>query len=48
MNTANQPMYDWNTIPWPKAERAVFKLQKRIYQASQRGDTRTSINSSGC
>jgi RNA-directed DNA polymerase len=41
MNTANKPMYDWNTIPWPKAERAVFKLQKRIYQASQRGDTRT-------
>jgi len=41
MNTANEPMYDWNTIPWVKAERAVFKLQKRIYQASQRGDTRT-------
>jgi RNA-directed DNA polymerase len=39
MNTANSPMYDWNTIPWAIAERAVFKLQKRIYQASQRGDT---------
>jgi len=39
MNTVNSPMYDWNTIPWPKAERAVFKLQKRIYQASRRGDT---------
>jgi hypothetical protein len=24
MNTANEPMYDWNAIPWAKAERAVF------------------------
>src|SRR5262245_48399034 len=38
MNTATQPIYEWNTIPWPKAERAVFKLQKRIYQASSRGE----------
>ncbi len=30
MSTADTPMYDWNTIPWAKAERAVFKLQKRI------------------
>jgi RNA-directed DNA polymerase len=41
MNTASQPMYEWNTIPWAQAERAVFKLQKRIYQASQRGETQT-------
>jgi RNA-directed DNA polymerase len=41
MNTASWPMYEWNTIPWAKAERAVFKLQKRIYQASQRGETQT-------
>lgn len=39
MNTAQQPMYKWQDIPWQKIERAVFKLQKRIYQASQRGDT---------
>ncbi len=39
MNTA-QPMYEWNTIPWQKLERNVFKLQKRIYQASKRGDSR--------
>lgn len=38
MNTV-QPMYEWNTIPWRKLERNVFKLQKRIYQASQRGDS---------
>jgi hypothetical protein len=31
MNTAPVPMYEWNTSPWAKAEREVFKLQKRIY-----------------
>jgi RNA-directed DNA polymerase len=41
MNTATTPMYEWNMVPWAKAERAVFKLQKRIYQASSRGDTKT-------
>lgn len=39
MNTA-QPMYEWNTIQWRKLERNVFKLQRRIYQASKRGDTK--------
>ncbi|MCI0421160.1 MAG: reverse transcriptase N-terminal domain-containing protein, partial [Acidobacteria bacterium] len=28
-------MYGWNTLPWPKIQRDVFKLQKRIYQASR-------------
>ena len=40
MNTATRPMYEWQDLPWKKIERAVFKLQKRIYQASQRGDTK--------
>src|SRR5437773_1560112 len=40
-DTITSPMYEWNTIPWAKAERAVFKLQKRIYQASKHGDTQT-------
>src|SRR5262245_1907202 len=35
---ANQPMYGWNTIRWREIEREVFKLQKRIYQASSRGE----------
>jgi len=39
MNTAQQPMYRWQDLPWQKIERAVFKLQKRIYRASQHGDT---------
>src|SRR5690349_18574658 len=38
MNTAIKPLYEWNTIPWKQAEKAVFKLQKRIYQAANRGD----------
>ena len=40
MSTALRPMYQWNTIRWPKIERKVFKLQKRIYRAAQRGDHR--------
>lgn len=36
-----QPMMEWNAIPWRKLERKVFKLQKRIYQASQRGEVNT-------
>ena len=39
MNTAYHPMYEWNTLPWRSIERSVFKLQKRIYQASQTGNT---------
>ena len=39
MNTVKRPMYKWKDLPWRRIERAVFKLQKRIYQASQRGDT---------
>jgi RNA-directed DNA polymerase len=37
MNTAFKPMYEWETINWAKVQRYVFKLQKRIYQASERG-----------
>lgn len=40
MSTASQPMYRWNAVPWKQVERSVFKLQKRIYQASNRGDVR--------
>ena len=43
MNTGDpQPMYGWNTLDWQKIERKVFKLQKRIYRAQQRGDDTTS------
>jgi RNA-directed DNA polymerase len=32
--------YEWVQLPWRKLEVAVFKLQKRIYKASQAGDVR--------
>jgi len=36
-----RPMYEWETLPWRTLERSVFKLQKRIYRASRRGDRKT-------
>lgn len=41
MSTAVQPVYEWNTLNWRVIEKCVFKLQKRIYQASRRGDVKT-------
>src|SRR5919197_1330359 len=32
----------WQGIPWKKVQRYVFRLQKRIYQATQREDVRTA------
>ena len=32
---------DWRAVSWPQVERTVFRLQQRIYRASQRGDDRT-------
>jgi RNA-directed DNA polymerase len=40
MNTESTPMYGWNETNWRKLERQVFKLQKRIYQASNRGNVK--------
>ena len=35
------PVYEWKTLPWKQFERQTFKLQKRIYRASGRGDVKT-------
>lgn len=50
--TCENPTLTWRELPWKKIERRVFKLQKRIYQASLRGDNklirklqRTMVNS---
>lgn len=32
--------YEWGQLPWRKLEVAVFKLQRRIYRASQAGEIR--------
>ncbi|WP_293122489.1 group II intron reverse transcriptase/maturase [Moorena sp. SIO4G3] len=34
------PQSEWNKVNWRKLEQILFKLQKRIYQASQRGKVR--------
>ena len=41
MDTVAIPMDGWKDLPWKQFERQVFKLQKRIYRASQRGDVKT-------
>ena len=38
MSTSATTMYEWDTIPWPRLERSVSKLQKRIYQAAREGN----------
>ncbi len=38
--TREHPMVEWKHINWRKLERRVFKLQKRIYRAAQRGDVK--------
>ena len=35
-----EPMYEWKNFNWRKVERCVFKLQKRIFKASQRGNVK--------
>jgi RNA-directed DNA polymerase len=36
--TLSNQMVEWNGINWRKLEKNVYKLQKRIFQASLRGD----------
>lgn len=38
MSAATTPTYEWKALPWRNLERGVFKLQRRIYRASSRGD----------
>src|SRR3712207_5079412 len=37
---SKQLMVEWKHINWQKLERSVYKLKKRIYRASQRGDVK--------
>jgi len=37
-NTLNNQTVEWRKVDWRKLERRVFKLQKRIFRASSRGD----------
>jgi len=38
--TAITSQVEWEKVNWAKVEGAVFKLQKRIYRANQRGDVK--------
>jgi RNA-directed DNA polymerase len=38
--TLKNQTVEWKTIPWKQVERRVFKLQKRIFRASSRGDVK--------
>lgn len=38
--TSLKTTVEWRHINWRKLERCVYKLQKRIYRASQRGDVK--------
>ena len=33
-----RPIEDWTSLPWRKLEKTVYRLQKRIFRASCRGD----------
>src|SRR4028118_1482735 len=38
--TLNNQTVEWKALPWRKLEVRVFKLQKRIFKASNRGDVK--------
>ena len=38
--TLNNQTVEWKALPWRKLEVRVFKLQKRIFRASSRGDVK--------
>ena len=41
MNSQKYKWNNWEEIDWKVVENAIFKLQKRIYKASQRGDKKS-------
>jgi len=39
-HTQNNLTVEWKDLNWRKLEKVTFKLQKRIYQVSERGDVK--------
>jgi len=35
------PSEEWAALPWRKLEQHLYRLQKRIFKASARGDLKT-------
>jgi RNA-directed DNA polymerase len=40
MSQSKPIRYEWKDIPWKKIQVKIFKLQRRIYRASQSGDVK--------
>lgn len=40
MSPSFETRYEWNQLPWKKIQVRVFKLQRRIYRASQQGNVK--------
>jgi RNA-directed DNA polymerase len=40
MNASPSIAYEWKELPWKQFQRSTFKLQKRIYRASQAGNVK--------
>lgn len=38
MSQSKKTRYKWDEINWRRLERSIFKLQKRIYRASEQKD----------
>src|SRR6266852_8360276 len=43
-NPSDHPNVAWERLPWKKLEVAVYRMQKRIFQASKRGYQNSSQN----
>lgn len=41
VEASENPTISWREVPWKKLEKHIFRLQKRIYRASMRGDVKT-------
>jgi len=41
MSPSLQTRYEWKHLPWKKIQVKVFKLQRRIYRASQQGNVKS-------
>ena len=40
MSPSTPTRYEWKTLPWKQIQKRVFKLQRRIYRASRRGQVK--------
>jgi hypothetical protein len=46
--TVAAPIEDWSAVNWRELERHVFRQQRRIYRAEQRGNRKQFTVCNGC